>query len=213
MGSVPGLRRSPGERNGNPFQYSYLGNTMDRGACWATVQLVKKESDMTSWLKNDNTWQIMPKKDMIKYYTYTLNNRIQICINFNLTVIEIYSCVHALLSESCSAMSNSLWPHGLYSTWNSRGQNTPGKISFLQGIFPTQGSNPGLPALQADFLPAELQEKPKNTRVGSLPLLQWIFLTQESNRGLLHCRQILYQPSYQGSLHALLNWSQKNVSI
>ena len=38
-----------------------------------------------------------------------------------------------------------------------------------------------------------------NTRVGSLSLLQGIFLTQESNRGLLHCRQILYQLSYQGS--------------
>jgi len=39
----------------------------------------------------------------------------------------------------------------------------------------------------------------KNTGVGSLSLLQGIFLTQESNRGLLHCRQILYQLSYQGS--------------
>ena len=38
-----------------------------------------------------------------------------------------------------------------------------------------------------------------NTRVGSLSLLQWIFLTQESNQGLLHCRQILYQLSYRGS--------------
>ena len=50
-----------------------------------------------------------------------------------------------------------------------------------------------------DSLPAELQGKPKNTRVGSLYLLQWIFLTQESNRNLLHCRQILYPLSYQGS--------------
>ena len=33
----------------------------------------------------------------------------------------------------------------------------------------------------------------------ALSLLQWIFPTQESNQGLLHCRQILYQPSYQGS--------------
>ena len=32
LGSVPGLGRSPGERNGNPFQYSCLGNAMDRGA-------------------------------------------------------------------------------------------------------------------------------------------------------------------------------------
>ena len=41
--------------------------------------------------------------------------------------------------------------------------------------------------------------EPKNTRVGSLSLLQQIFLTQESNWGLLHSRQILYQLSYQGS--------------
>ena len=52
-----------------------------------------------------------------------------------------------------------------------------------------------VPALQADSLPAEPQGKPKNTGAGSLSLLQWIFLTQ----GLLHCKQILYQLSYQGS--------------
>ena len=39
----------------------------------------------------------------------------------------------------------------------------------------------------------------KNTGVGSLSLLQWIFPTQESNQGLLHCRQILYQLSHKGS--------------
>ena len=59
-------------------------------------------------------------------------------------------------------------------------------------------------ALQANYLPAEPQGKPKNTGVGSLSLLQWIFLTQEPNRGLLHCRQILYQLRYQGSPHDLL---------
>ena len=53
--------------------------------------------------------------------------------------------------------------------------------------------------MQVDSLPAEPQEKPKNTEVGSLSLLQWIFLTQELNQGLLHCRWILYQLSYQGS--------------
>ena len=40
----------------------------------------------------------------------------------------------------------------------------------------------------------------QNTGVGSLSLLQWIFLTQESSQGPLQCRQILYQLSYQGSL-------------
>ena len=49
-------------------------------------------------------------------------------------------------SESCLGMSDSLRAHGLYSPWNSPGQNTEvGSLFLLQGIFPTQGSNPGLP--------------------------------------------------------------------
>ena len=48
-------------------------------------------------------------------------------------------------SDSSSVMSYSSWLHGLYSPWNSPGQNTGvGSLSLLQGIFPTQGSNPGL---------------------------------------------------------------------
>ena len=44
------------------------------------------------------------------------------------------------------AQSCPLWPHGLYHPWNSASQNTGvGSLSLLQGIFPTQGSNPGLP--------------------------------------------------------------------
>ena len=47
--------------------------------------------------------------------------------------------------ESRSVVSNSLWPHGLCSPWNSPGQNPGvGSCSLLQGIFPTQGVNPGL---------------------------------------------------------------------
>ena len=46
-GSIPWSGRSPRERNGNPLQYSCLRNTKDRGAPWATVLGVAKESDMT----------------------------------------------------------------------------------------------------------------------------------------------------------------------
>ena len=46
-GSIPGLGRFPGEGNGNPLQYSCLGNPMDRGAWWAVVHGVAKESDLT----------------------------------------------------------------------------------------------------------------------------------------------------------------------
>ena len=58
---------------------------------------------------------------------------------------------------------------------------------------------PRSPALQADSLPAEPQGKPKDTGVGSLSILQGIFLTQELKWGLLQCRRILYQLSYQES--------------
>ena len=49
-------------------------------------------------------------------------------------------------SENCSVVSDSLQPHGLYSPWNSPGQNTGvGSCSLLQRIFPTQRLNTGLP--------------------------------------------------------------------
>ena len=49
-------------------------------------------------------------------------------------------------NERCSVVSDSFRPHRLYSPWNSPGHNTGvGSCSLLQGIFPTQGSNPGLP--------------------------------------------------------------------
>ena len=75
------------------------------------------------------------------------------------------------------------------------------------GDLPNPGVEPRSPTLHPVSLPAEPQGKPKNTGVGILSLLQQIFLTQELNRGLLHCRQILYQLSYEGSAngHFLLS--------
>ena len=50
---------------------------------------------------------------------------------------------------SCSVVSDSLRPHGLYSSWNSPDQNTgAGSLSLLHGIFPTQEIKLGSPALQ-----------------------------------------------------------------
>ena len=58
--------------------------------------------------------------------------------------VVMYGCEKSE-SESRSVLSDSLWPHGLYSPWKSLGQNPGvGSLSLLQGIFPTQGSNPGL---------------------------------------------------------------------
>ena len=66
-----------------------------------------------------------------------------------------------------SAMPNSLWPHRLYSPWNSPGQNTGvGSLSLLQGIFPTQGSNPNL--LHCRLILYQLSHK------GSPRILEWV---------------------------------------
>ena len=69
--------------------------------------------------------------------------------------------------ESCSVVSNSLQPHGLYSPWNSPGQNTGvGSLSLLQGIFPTQRSNPGVPHCRQILY--QLSHK------GSPEILEWV---------------------------------------
>ena len=58
-GSVPGLGRSLGEGNGNPLQYSCLGNLMGRGVWQATVHGVAKELDAT-WRPNNNNGYFSP---------------------------------------------------------------------------------------------------------------------------------------------------------
>ena len=83
---------------------------------------------------------------------------------------------------------------------DSAGKSTGvGYHALLRGIFPTPGIEPRSPTMQVDSLPSEPPGKPMNTGVGSLSLLQGIFLTQELRWGLLHCRRILYQLNYQGS--------------
>ena len=109
--------------------------------------------------------------------------------------------IRRAVSESRSVVSDALWPHRLYSLWNSSGQNTGvGSCSLLQGIFPTQGSNPGLPHCRWILYQLSHQGSPR--------ILEWVaypFSSRSSRpRGLPHCRQILYQLSYQGSLR----WGQ-----
>ena len=69
------------------------------------------------------------------------------------------------VTQSCPTLHDRgvAWLHGLYSPWNSPGQNTGvGSLSLLQGIFPTPGIQWGSPALQADSLPAEPQRHGPN---------------------------------------------------
>ena len=67
------------------------------------------------------------------------------------------------------------------------------------GDLPKPGVKPRSSALQVDSLPFEQPGKPKEYWSGYPVPLQGLFPTQESNWGLLHCRQSLYQLNYQGS--------------
>ena len=108
-------------------------------------------------------------------------------------------------------LCQTLRPHGLYSPWNSLCDpmdytihgTLQARMEQVTFPFSRHPPNPGIKpkslTLWIDSLPAKPQRKPKNTRVGSLSLLQGIFLTQESNQGVLHCRWVFYELNYQGS--------------
>ena len=113
---------------------------MDRGAWWATVHRVA-ESDTTKQLT----------------LSMSIYNRDH-CPHMPSPISE---------SESHSVVFESLWRHRLYSPWNSPGQNTVvGNLSRLQGIFPTQGSNPGL--LLCRWILYQLNHQ------GSPKILEWV---------------------------------------
>ena len=98
------------------------------------------------------------------------------------------------VTQSCPILCNPIDP------WNSLGQNTGvGSLSLFEGIFPIQGSNPGLPHCRQILYQLSHKGSLRILEWVAYPFLQWIFLTQKSNRGLLHYRQILYQLSYQES--------------
>ena len=103
--------------------------------------------------------------------------------------------LHFSESESRSVESNSLRTRGLYSPWNSLGQNTGvDSLSLLQGIFPTQGSNPGL--LQCRWILYQLSHK-GSTSVKNYPKqfsfqLTLSFSTANSGSGML-CHYIQKQ--------------------
>ena len=74
-------------------------------------------------------------------------------------------------------MSDSLWPHGLYSPWNSPGQDTGvGSLSLLQGIFPTQESNPGLSHCR--WILYQLSHE------GSPKILKWVAVQNSVRKGM-----------------------------
>ena len=123
---------------------------------------------------------------------------------FNLLFFKDYSvtCVRAKSLQLCLTLCNPM-------NCSPPGSSVPGILQARKLELVAMPSSGGssqprdwtqVSPLQADSLPYEPPGKPKNTGVGSLSVLQGNFLNQESNWGLPHCRRILYQLSYQGSL-------------
>ena len=111
-----------------PSVFSYLNSSHNRS--WPTVWKIVILLSMYSWC--DSMILYKPSHFSSHFVHLFLN----VCTYWALEWV----------SESYSVMSDSLRPHGLNSLWNSPGQDTGvGSFSLLQGIFPTQGSNPGLP--------------------------------------------------------------------
>ena len=110
------------------------------------------------------------------------------------------------VSQSRSVVSDSLRPHGLHSPWNSPGQNAGvGSLSLLQGIFPTQGSNPGLPHYR--WILYQLRRK------GSPRILEWVAYPSPSpgiKPGSPALQAILNQLSYEESPTPAV--SSKNIT-
>ena len=108
-----------------------------------------------------------------------------------------YTYLLCLVTQSCLP-PHGLQPARLLCSWGfSRQEHWSGLPCPPPGDLPNPEIKPRSPTLQADSLLSEPPGKPKNTGVSSLSLLQGNFQTQESDQGLLHCRHVLYQLSYQ----------------
>ena len=105
---------------------------------------------------------------------------------FEMLCLLVQSCLTLFDPTDCSL------PGSFVTGQFSRQKYWSGFSCLPPGDLPNPEIELRSPTLQADSLLAEPQGKLKNTGVGSLSLLQGIFLTQESNWHLLHCRQILY---------------------
>ena len=112
-----------------------------------------------------------------------------------------FRCAYIVkVSESRSVVSNSLRPHGLYSPWNSLGQNTGvGSCALLQGIFPTQGSNPGLPYCR--LILYQLSHK------GSPRILKWVQFSSIQSLSNVQLFVTPWTAAHQASLSITNSWS------
>ena len=109
---------------------------------------------------------------------------------------QLLCCTVLSCSQSCPTLRD---PMGCSPSGSSVHGASQARTSERVAMPSNPGIEPRSPTLQVDSLLSESPEKHKNAGVGSLSFFQGIFPSQESDLGLLHCRQILNQLSFQGS--------------
>ena len=122
------------------------------------------------------------------------------------------NCLHQW-SESHSVVSNSLWPHGLYSPWNSLGQSTG--VGSLSLLFPTQGLNPGLPHCRQILYQLSHKVGPNNdTRESTFPRVsrnfQWDRICFQTENTASVVSNPLLSPSKEYQRFIILLWNLRN---
>ena len=166
-------RRERGEKN--PLNSSRLW-------WWFNLKVVSDSCDPTDCNLPGSSVHGIPQASILEWVAISFSKRFSQSKNrtqVSCLVGRLFTswATREAQSESHSVMSDSLQPHGLYSPWNSPGQNTGvGSLSLFQGIFPTQGLKPGLPHCRWILYQLSHKRRPSPT--------------QESNPGLLHCRRI-----------------------
>ena len=148
--------------------------------------------DLTCFFQNYN----------LTFFNYWSVADLQCCVNFRYTAKWFSYAVLCIVTQLspilCDPMDCSLPGSSVHR--DSPGQNTEaGCHALLQGIFPTQGMNPGLLLCRWILYHLSHQGSPGILERVAYPFSIGVFPTQGSIWVLLHCRQILYQPSYQGN--------------
>ena len=147
-GLIPGSGRSPGEGDINPLQYSCLGNPMDRGAWWVTVQGVTKiRTQLSDWARRHKhthhwTWYSMKNIPKVGLLLSVESSLFLVSISEVRRAIKLagqetaghhgsrkMKCSHLVVSDSLQPMDYSP-PVSLY-PWNSLGKNTGVVFHFL----------------------------------------------------------------------------------
>ena len=155
-GSIPGLERSSGGGNGNPLQYSWLENPVDRGTWWAAVHRVAKSRTWLKWLSSSSS--------MIHYINWLPNSEPSLHPWYKLHFVTVHTsfCMIAqLLSHVWLFMSPWTVAHQVpLSTGFSRQEHWSGLPFPSPGDFPDSGIKPASPALAGGFFTTEPPWKP-----------------------------------------------------